>query len=192
LLSLYVADTGVRAESDRLHRRRPVKTPDRTYLALEAFEVEPGETVRLALAPLGAPSPLPRAALLGLVVLAAGLVFAFVAAPLRPDRADAVEAGPEDAASERVAVYAALRDLEHDRETGKLADEDYASMRAELRARAAALLRDEDSAPPTPQPEPVATVSSAPCVVCAAPLRATDRFCPSCGARAGAIEATGA
>ena len=72
LLSIYVADTGLRAESERLHRRRPVKTPDRTYIALEAFQVEPSETVRLALAPLDAAAKLPRAALYAVVALAAG------------------------------------------------------------------------------------------------------------------------
>jgi ABC-type multidrug transport system fused ATPase/permease subunit len=44
LLSIFVADTGLRFGSERLHRRRPVSTPDRTYLHLEAFQVEPSET----------------------------------------------------------------------------------------------------------------------------------------------------
>jgi cytochrome c-type biogenesis protein CcmI len=180
---VYVADTGLRTDSERLHRRRPVKTTDRTYVALEAFEVEPSETVQLALTPLGPPPQLPRVALLGAVALAAGLVFAFLAAPLRPDRGAALPDEVEDTArSEREAVYAALRDLEHDRETGKLADDDYASMRRELRARAAALLRAD------PQAAARATESRAPvaapaCAACGAAVSATDRFCAQCGAR---------
>ena len=67
LLSIYAADTGLQTESDRLHRRRPVRTPDRTYIALEAFQIEPNETVHLSLAPLRAPAGLPRAALYGVV-----------------------------------------------------------------------------------------------------------------------------
>jgi len=145
LLSIYIADTGLRTESERLHRRRPVKTTDRTYIALEAFQVEPSETVRLSLAPLGAPLKLPRAALYAVVALAAGLVVSFVAAPLRAARwASAADDAMEiqDAAlHEREAVYASLRDLEHDHETAKLSDEDYQSMRGDLRSRAAALLR---------------------------------------------------
>jgi hypothetical protein len=150
LLSIYIADTGLRTESDRLHRRRPVKTTDRTYIALEAFQVEPSETVRLSLAPLGAPAKLPRAALYAVVALAAGLVVSFVAVPLRAARRassadDAMEI--EDAAlHEREAVYASLRDLDHDHETAKISDGDYQSMRRELRDRAAALLRASASA----------------------------------------------
>src|SRR5690606_2601788 len=71
LLSIFVADTGLRFSSDRLHRRRPVATPDRTYLHLEAFEVEPSETVSLALAPVAAPARLPQPVRYGLVALAA-------------------------------------------------------------------------------------------------------------------------
>ena len=85
LLSIYVADTGIHAVSERLHRRRPVKTTDRTYLALEAFQVDPSETVRLALAPLGAPLQLPRFALFAAVALAAGVAVSFLFAPLRGD-----------------------------------------------------------------------------------------------------------
>ncbi len=84
LLNVFVADTGLRLASERLHRRRPVKTTDRTYLALEAFEVEPSETVQLTLEPLGPAAEPPRVALLGLVALAAGGIFAFLLAPLRP------------------------------------------------------------------------------------------------------------
>lgn len=189
LLSIYVADTGVRAESDRLHRRRPVKTTDRTYVALEAFEVEPSETVGLTLAPLGPPPQLPRVALLGAVALAAGLVFAFLAAPLRPERGAPAPYVEDSTRSERDAVYVALRDLEHDRETGKLADEDYASMRRELRARAATLLRaDAGAATPRPTETPAAIAADA-CPACGAPVGASDRFCARCGARLDAADA---
>ena len=211
LLSIFLADTGLRAESDRLHRRRPVKTPDRTYIALEAFQVEPSETVRLALAPLGAPAKLPRAGLYAVVALAAGLVVSFVAAPLRVARRssaadDAVER--EDAAlHEREAVYASLRDLEHDHETAKISDGDYQNMRLELRNRAAALMRastgaagarsepqanegHQDTGAAGARSEPQANevhrdVSGSPtiCPSCSAPARASDRFCAQCGTR---------
>jgi hypothetical protein len=185
LLSIYVADTGIRAESERLHRRRPVKTTDRTYLALEAFQVDPSETVRLALTPLGAPLQLPRFALFGAVALAAGVVVSFLFAPMRGDGAQ--EALPEDATrSEREALYASLRDLEHDHETAKLSDDDYASMRAELRARAAALLRAE-GATAAQATDVVATpkADAFACGACGANARTGDRFCAQCGAALG-------
>ena len=182
LLNIFVADTGLRTESDRLHRRRPVRTPDRTYLALEAYQIEPGETVQLTLAPLGPPAQLPRAALVVLVALAAGLAVAFVAAPLRPhaDAAALPDLHEDAARREREAVYAALRDLEHDHETGKLSDEDHASMRGELRTRAAALLRAERARVPV---SPRAAVAANTCPACSAELRPDDRFCARCGAR---------
>lgn len=191
LLSIFVADTGLRAESERLHRRRPVKTPDRSYLALEAFQVDPNENVRLSLAPLGPPPQVPRAALVVLVALAAGGVFAFVAAPLRPRaEAEPLPDRVEDAARhEREAVYAALRDLEHDHETGKVSDEDHVSMRAELRARAAALLRTERAGAAAAAGAAPAAAAESGCPTCGAALRPVDRFCAQCGERiAGAAE----
>jgi len=192
LLSIFVADTGLRFESERLHRRRPVATPDRTYLHLEAFEVTPDETVSLALAQLRAPGGLPRAARYGLVALAAAAAVAFLGGPIRRDRVGPLgqQAGPErldepdeDAARhEREAVYAALRDLEHDHETAKVSDADYTDMRQDLRARVAALLRAETDAarrPPMLAPQPPAAPT---CGACGATTRASDRFCSRCGA----------
>lgn len=182
LLSIFVADTGLRFGSERLHRRRPIATPDRNFLHLEAFQVEPGEVVRLSLAQQNAAATPPRAALYLLVALAAGAAVAFLGAPLGRGRGpERIEEPTDDVArDDRDAVYGALRDLEHDHETGKVSDDDYASMRQELRARAAALIRGEQtsqaSAPAAPTPEPA-------CPACAAPARVSDRFCAQCGAR---------
>ena len=198
LLSVYVADTGLRTESQRLHRRRPVATTDRTYLHLEAFQIEPGETVRVDLDPLRAASGPPRGAALTLVALAAALGVAFLVAPLRDAAKPAVdEAGLDDAAwRERDAVYAALRDLDHDHETAKVSDEDYGAMRQELRARAAQLIREEQrgaaraAARAVP---PVAAPAPSFCTACGTAARAGDRYCAQCGAplRSAEREATG-
>jgi hypothetical protein len=196
LLSIFVADTGLRFQSDRLHRRRPVATPDRTYLHLEAFEVTPEETVSLSLAPLQAAGGLPRAVRYGLVALAAAAAVAFLGGPLRREDTGAAgaPAGPElldepveDAARhEREALYAALRDLEHDHETAKISDADYAVMRQDLRARAAALLRAEEAAQrPGAAPASIAAPAAVPasaCRACGAEPRPGDRFCGRCGA----------
>jgi len=193
LLSVYVADTGLRADSERLHRRRPVLTSDRTYLHLEAFEVEPGETIRVDLSPLRAAAAPPRGVLLGLVALAVAGVAAFLVAPLRGSgAAPAVEA--EDSAwHERDAVYAALGDLEHDHETAKVSDEDYAAMRRELRARAAALIREERAAGAARPAGELAHAGAAEppprfCASCGADVRPADRFCAQCGASLAARE----
>jgi hypothetical protein len=196
LLSLYVADTGLLTESDRLHRRRPVKTPDRTYIALEAFQIEPDETVHLSLAPLGAAGGLPRAALYAVVALAAGLAVSFVAAPLRVARrstaADDASEREEIALHERDAVYAALRDLEHDHETAKISDEDYQGMRRELRSRAAALMKSQQAAEAERSAAPAARATDAAkfCSCCGAAASSTDRFCAQCGTRIEAHEAS--
>jgi cytochrome c-type biogenesis protein CcmI len=201
LLDVFIADTGLRVESERLHRRRPVRTTDRTYLALEGFQVEPSETVSVSLAPLAAPAQVPRVALFGLVAVVAGIVVSFVAAPLRSGggaaSAVADDAELEDAARrEREAVYVALRDLDHDHETGKLSEADYDSMRAELRARAAALLRAERAQVARPSPMRGRIAASAvpaavACSACGAESRAGDRFCSRCGAATEVPPASG-
>lgn len=181
LLSVYVVDTGLLARSERLHRRRPVRSGERTFLHLEAFQIEPDEPVTLSLAPLPPRPRLPRAAVLALVGLAAALAIGVLTAPLRRGAAGELDLDAEEdvARDEREAVYAAIRDLEHDHETGKLSEADYASLRRELRARAAALLRDErqDAVAPVPERTP------ARCPSCGSEPRPEDRFCARCGER---------
>ena len=49
LLGVLLADNGILPETTRLHRRRPVRTEDRSYLHLEAFSVAAGEPIDLVL-----------------------------------------------------------------------------------------------------------------------------------------------
>jgi hypothetical protein len=183
LLSVFATDTGVRVESERLHRRRSFRNQDRGYLHFEAFEVAAGESVPLALARLAPQTPLPRLARAGFAFLLAGCAMAFLIAPLRSRGSEPALPSPEarSMAAERESVLAALRDLEEDFATGKLEPADHAQMRGELRARAAALLaaerdaRTPSAAPPPPAPER--------CPSCAAPAAPGARFCSSCGAR---------
>jgi hypothetical protein len=185
LLGIFLADTGrLIPESDRLHRRRPVRTDDLTYIHLEAFNVAPGEEVALRISTRPPDRRSSRGGVMALVLLAGALSAAVLIAPLLGGNL-----GPEDAeaeelpgARERESIYTAIRDLEHDHETGKIAEADYNNMRNELRARAGALLRQEregavdlgkSSAPPH-------------CPSCGAEARATDRFCSRCGEPLGA------
>jgi hypothetical protein len=182
LLSMFIADTGLLTETDRLHRRRPLRTSDRTYIHLEAFEIEPGETVEVNLTSTPSPRPLSRVATIGVVSAAAiGAIF-FLAAPLRAPREQvaAATAATASTAGERESVYAAIADLEDDFETGKVSAEDHAVMLAELRAQAAELLRlERDATPPAAAPAPPA------CPSCGAIPQTNARFCSHCGARLG-------
>jgi hypothetical protein len=186
LLSVYVADTGLLVESDRLHRKRPVRTPDRLYMHFEAFEVEPGEAVALRLETLAPRAGLPRS-LAWALALAVGVGgVAFLTGPLRTLSKEE-ESEPEASSSrrERDSVVAAIRDLDHDYETGKVSEADYESFREELRARALTLLREErleQKRERAPVPPPAA------CQACAVPLRPDDRFCAQCGAPVQAPE----
>jgi hypothetical protein len=179
LLSMFIADTGLLTETDRLHRRRPLRTSDRTYIHLEAFEIEPGETVEVDLTNTPSPRPLSRMATIGVVSAAAVAAIFFLAAPLLAPREQvtAAAAATASTADERASVYAAILDLEDDFETGKISAEDHALMLAELRAQAADLLRRERAAtPPAAAPAPPA------CPSCGAIPQTNARFCSHCGA----------
>jgi hypothetical protein len=190
LLSIFVADTGLDLRSERLHRRRPVKTEDRTYLYLEAFELEPGEKVALEVSSLDRGDGAGRSLALGAALFGAVAIAAALLAPLRKAAAtpEAVAADDEQSdLGERASLYAAMRDLEEDFETGKLSEADHAVLREELRGRAATLLQSErDAKRERPRPEPAAApVSPAArfCTSCGAPLAAGDRFCAQCGTK---------
>jgi len=180
LLGIYLADTGrLIPESDRLHRRRPMRTGDLTYIHLEAFNVTPGEEVALRISNRPPSQGISPGGAMAFVVLAALLSGALLIAPLLGN-----DLGPEDAEGEelpsvreRESIYSAIRDLEHDHETGKISEADYTTMRDELRSRAVALLRREREG------EIDAPESGAPprCAACGGEVRTTDRFCSHCG-----------
>jgi len=73
-----------------------------------------------------------------------------VLAPLfRPDAQEAERVSSalsveQDLSTRHAMALAALRDLEDDRETGKIGDADYAQMRAKLEARAVELMKSLD------------------------------------------------
>jgi hypothetical protein len=192
VFSVFVADTGRLApRSERLHRRRPLRTSDLTYLHFEAFEVDAGEEVALEIGQLP-PHPRGSATLaLGLVLAAAAGAAWLLISPLRLRGAQGPgtpEAELSLARREREALYEAIRDLDHDFETGKVAAEDHARLGEELRGRAAVLLAQERAAgpggsPPLGKPGSsgrAASVGS--CPACQAPADPSHRFCSQCGA----------
>ncbi len=185
LLSIFVADTGLDIHSDRLHRRRPVRSQDRTYLNLEAFEVEPGEKVQLTLTSIESGGATGTTLAWIAAVVGAAAITALLLAPLRPTPSSAEEASSADdtgAPGERESLYAAMRDLEEDFETGKLSAPDHELMHEELRVRALALLQRERE---EKRERPLAAVpetAAATCARCGAERREQDRFCGQCGA----------
>lgn len=183
VVSIFVADTGRLApRSERLHRRRPLRTPDRTYLHLEAFEVAPDELITLELGRLPAPGRSARPLALGAVAVAAGVSIWLLTSPLRT-RAEGVAKAEGDPLAagreEREALYEAIRDVDHDFETGKVSAEDHERLRDELRARALILLEAERS---TPQAAPARTPpQTSGCPACGAEPEPGHRFCAHCG-----------
>ena len=209
LLSVLIADTHLLTETDRLHRRRATRSGERTYIHLEAFEVGAGETVSLRLTRLAVAAPLPRWATGGLLAAATAGAVVFLAAPLRTRRSDEDEdfgeeelaSAAERAAAERENIYAAIDDLDHDLETGKLTAEDHATMRSDLLAKAMALVQTERAAQAAVDPmdqsavdksamDEGATVAGV-CSSCSAPLAEDARFCSHCGVPVHRASGTG-
>jgi hypothetical protein len=186
-LLLRAADTGLVLESDRLHRLRPEAMGTRTWMLREAFHLEPDEVVSVRFVPLDRRGP-PQLATVSFMLAAAAVVLLFVVAPLRRSRSVGGREADErqGSAHQRDLIYATIRDLEHDFETGKVAEADYERSRQELRARAIELMREEQRTLPQPAeavpeaetgaPETGARTSGA-----SAKPSATGGFCPACG-----------
>jgi hypothetical protein len=210
LLGVILADTGVEVGTTRLHRRRPIRTRERSYLHLEAFAIDPGERVEIQLARLMPRRRVSTLASVGFAALVAAAALGFLVTPLRraSEEGETGESPAEQLTAEREAVYATIRDLDDDYETGKLTAEDHGELRRELRSQAIRLLQAEREAgarpaaspvrPPVPPPvAPAATPSparareAAPtawsfCPGCGGELPQQARFCPFCGERLAA------
>jgi len=181
LLTVLIADTGIVVETGQLHQRRPIRTPNRSYLHLEAFEIPAGESIDLQLRPLEARRSLPKSATTGVVFAAAALAIGFLIAPLR--RAGSETSVPPSAASlaadQRTSVLAAIHGLDEDFEIGKISEADHREMRQTLRAEAVELLRTERAALAAAA-HPDSAVRS--CPSCDTEAGADARFCSQCGA----------
>jgi hypothetical protein len=187
-LNVLVADTGVVIEDDRMHRRRPTKSGTRLYLHREAFQVTPDETISLRLTPLERRRITPSLALAPILLGAAAAAW-FMVAPLRPSSSPSEVSSIERSTRDRrESIYDAIRDLDHDFETGKISQEDHAEMRAELRQQAVAFMRLETSGPassaPEASPAPASAIEPTSAPTAAATATAMARFCPACGGKA--------
>jgi hypothetical protein len=180
LITVLIADTGLIAESSRLHRRRPMRTSDRNYLHLEGFEIPAGEAVELTLRPIETDTPLPRLAAAGLAVATAALAIGFLSAPLRRSATEApvMHRVASGAAEERESILDSIHGLDEDFEMGKLAEPDYREMRLALRAEAVNLLRLEREAI---SEQRSSAAASQRCPQCEADVAPGSRFCSQCG-----------
>ena len=171
LLNVLVADTGVHVQSDRLHRRRPMRMGTRLYLYREAFDIAADERLALRLERIERVS-LPRTGTRATVLGLAALGLLFMLAPLQgPGRSRTAPPQEDPARSEREALYEALRDLDHDFETGKLGEADRDQLRAEIEGRAAQLIAREKRA-----------TAPSHCPTCQAEREPSWTFCAHCGA----------
>ncbi len=138
--------------------------------------------------------------------LAAGLALALAAAwyvmrpVLRPARADGTVRPDDDDAEEdlspRARALGALKEIEFDRATGKLADEDYTALKAKYTGEALDAMRAEEgrAAPVPARPAAAPRRAACPehgarpegdavfCSACGRRLETGSGFCPRCGA----------
>jgi len=162
LLSVVIADTGLVVETSRMHRKRPMRTPSRSYLHLEAFELMAGEAVELRLRPLEA-----RA------------------------EPDVPPSAASRAAEQRESVLTAIRGIDEDFEIGKLSETDHREMRLTLHAEAVNWLRVERAALAEAAQTESSTLAEAAETESAMPAGAaktdgTPKSCPSCKTAIGA------
>ncbi len=134
------------------------------------------------------------AALVGVSLL--WLVFEPLFVAARPRAADALDLEAlEEAEDTRSGVaLTALKEIEFDRETGKLSDDDYAFLKQKYTVEALTALRSEaDDAGPDVEAQVAARVaairaeaaSATACPGCGAGAEPGARFCPSCGTPLG-------
>ena len=207
VLSTLIADTYISADSNLLHPLKSVRLEDgRIHLYLEGFTIHPGEQVSIDITPLPARKSPSQTVLLVTLAPVGFACLLFLTAPLKRKITLEVDAStiiPSETRKERDMVYSAIRDLEDDFDNGILSEQDYDSFRAELRAKAIALLQHEkeeeqenarrEQAPPseTSTPEP-STPAPLFCAQCGNALQPAHRFCPQCGTASSAAGDTSA
>jgi hypothetical protein len=191
VVNVLVADNGIAIDSKRLHRRRPFRQGTRNYLHRRAFQLAADESVDVVLEPLDDQAA-PRSQSLLAVLVLGGAAAWFLAAPLRARPRDEDEEATAGPSWQREMIYEAIRDLDHDLDTGKIDEADHAELRSRLRAEAIEIVRREQSgatdasapsdegqaAPPAAAGE---TRPAAFCHHCGGRIEPDWRFCSHCG-----------
>lgn len=174
-LEVFVRDFGMRVDAGPLHPARPAREGDVIYERYLGFDLAAGTRIPFRVEALPPRAPTARWAETLLAALAAAGLLYFVGRPIGRAGPHAAAREESTGASEREALIAALSDLEHDFETGKLSSEDRDRLRQDLRreaARATSRARGVQSAAVTSEAKPCR------CGRLPAP---SDRFCAACG-----------
>lgn len=169
---LYIRDVGIIVEAPGLHPARSIRDEEGTYEHYLGFDLPAGARIPLRVSPLPSPDTGSRWANAALAALVAGAFAFFVGYPLGRDRIEETESVEPEESPEKAALFAALRDLEHDFETGKLSTADRDRLRKDLRSDALKALARERGAP---------SHTAAGLCSCGHRPAAGDRFCGGCG-----------
>ena len=125
------------------------------------------------------------------------LTFAFVTYPFFRRRLRSVDSGGDERLQElqsrRDTTYSMLKELEFDRQSGVLTDEDYRDLETRYKRKAVSILRNIDKlesgteleAEIEKQVQEMRRGEGKFCPQCGAGYHEDDRFCSSCGAKLG-------
>src|SRR6266850_2418473 len=131
------------------------------------------------------------------VLLAAGATYYVLLPILRPPPEPSADTGvsdegedPDDDMSPRAVAFRALKEIEFDRATGKLSDQDYDALKAKYTGEALVAMRGEQGAGSREQkqtfkPAPRSPLPAPSCSEHGTPSEADAVFCPQCGKRLG-------
>jgi predicted RNA-binding Zn-ribbon protein involved in translation (DUF1610 family) len=123
------------------------------------------------------------AVLIGMALLAVSVPF--VAMPFQHvrEKKSAISVKRVSPDEQRLAALTALRDLDFDFQVGKVSEDDYTSLRAQLVAEAARFLQDDkgDEIETLIQSRKASNAKAAVCAHCGETLEAGNLFCPHCG-----------
>ena len=128
---------------------------------------------------------------LGSIILLLGFVVVIGYPLFRPPRADGGDPGRKRLVERREHLYAAIRELDFDRQTGKLPEGDHQSLRRPLESEALDVLHqleggngDVDEGQRRRVEEEIHALRRSPqavCPSCGSDYRPSDRFCAQCG-----------
>ena len=173
VLELYVRDFGIVVDAGPLYPAPPTRDGDTFYQHYLGFDLSANTRIPFRIEALRPRAPLPSSLQAFLAALVTAGVLLFVGSPLtRASEAPTPAALEVQGEREKEALIAALQDLEHDFETGKLSSEDRDRLRSDLRREALQSLGRGRAKPAAPDQQRCA---------CGRPPRAGDRFCAACG-----------
>src|SRR6266850_4034933 len=132
------------------------------------------------------------------VLLAAGATYYVLLPILRPPPEPSADTGvsdegddPDDDMSPRAVAFRALKEIEFDRATGKLSDQDYDALKAKYTGVALAVMREESgvrSLEPGAKPAPDSRLQTPRCPEHGARPESGAIFCSDCGRRLGTAQ----